>query len=279
MIVCSNMIKLIVCDIDGTLTRDGSIYPSEYTIDVLNKAHEKGIYFGVASGRDVFQLKEFINEWNLNFEPELIIGLNGSEYYDALNDIENRQYQLQPEDIKEIIDKMIEVKQDINCSIYRDNTRYLRFEDEFAILSKKRTNRANNVVENLDELWKYPCPKVMFRVTEKDMEIIEPVAIKISNDRYRACKTQSTMMEFVHADANKGVALEAFCKNNNIDLKDVVGFGDMSNDNELLLKAGIGVCMINGSDDCKKCADVITKLDNNHDGCANYIEENILKEL
>ena len=34
----------------------------------------------------------------------------------------------------------------------------------------------------------------------------------------------------------------------------------------MLEAAGIGVCMINGTEDTKKAADYITKADNNHNG-------------
>ena len=56
----------------------------------------------------------------------------------------------------------------------------------------------------------------------------------------------------------------------------VASFGDTSNDNEMLKISGLGVCLANGSDDTKRIADVITEYDNNHDGLARYIKENLL---
>ena len=267
------MIKLVVCDIDGTLTRDGQVKPSEYTIEVMHDLYKKGISFGIASGRDVLQLKEIINEWNLPFEMDVLIGLNGSEYYDLKNDKIRHLFELSKEDIKDIIDKMLEKFPDLNCSIYREGKRFLRFEDEMAISSRKRNNMDNVVVDDISMMYEKPCGKLMFRVDEETMKKIEPLAKQISNDRYRCCKTQTTMMEFVHAEANKGTCLKHYCLENNIDLKQVMGIGDMDNDNELLLTAGVGVCMINGSDETKKCADIITKHSNNEDGCARFLKE------
>lgn len=275
----SNNPKLIVCDIDGTLTRDGSVTPSAYTIEILSKLVDKGIDLGLASGRDCIQLKQIVGEWNLPFTFTMLIGLNGSEYYDLKNDKEVELYSLRSEDIKQIIDEMLEKFPDLNCSIYRDGQRLLRFEDEMAISSKKRNNMDNVVVDDISKMWEKPCPKVMFRVSEEVMKQIEPLANEISNENFRACKTQTTMMEFVHAKANKGNALEAYCAQNNIDLKDVIGIGDMDNDNELLLSAGLGVCMINGSETTKKCADIITDIDNNSDGCGHFLKEFVLDKL
>ena len=274
---CLNRPVLVVCDIDGTLTHDGCINPSEYTLSTIKKLHDNGIGFGIASGRSDDQLLELFDSWNLGFDIDLIIGGNGSEYYDGKKKENNVLYLLSCDDVKEIITLMLDRYPDLNCSIYKDGMRLLRYEDKMAVQSKKRNKMNNRIVEDVSEMWKEPCFKVMFRVTEDVMEMIEPYANSLTNERYRSCKTQTTMMEFVHSKVNKGNALKIYCKENNIDLKNVWAFGDLTNDNELLLDAGHGVCMINGTDDTKKCADAITDLNNNHDGFAHYIENNLFK--
>ena len=276
MKTCLNDTKLLVCDIDGTLTRTGTITPSAYTLDVIRKLHDKGIAFGLGSGRDAGQLRHLYEEWGLSFEFDVCIGLNGSEYFDLERNEVRRLYTLSKEDVEEIITKMLEKFPELNVSIYRDGYRLLRFEDEMAVLSKKRNKMSNVVVNDLSELWAEDCPKVMFRVSEEVMRQIEPYAISICNDNYRCCKTQTTMLEFVNRKSDKGNALKAYCDDHMIDLKNVAAFGDMSNDNEMLLAAGTGVCLKNGSADCKACADYITEYDNDEDGCARFIEQYIL---
>ena len=271
-----NSTKLVVCDIDGTLTATGTIMPSEYTLEIIKRLHEKGIAFGLGSGRDAGQLKHLYEEWGLPFQFDVCIGLNGSEYYDLKTDEIKRLYTLSKEDVKEIITKMLERFPDLNVSIYRNGKRLLRFEDEMAVMSKKRNKMSNIVVEDIADMWAEECPKVMFRVSEEVMRKIEHYAIEICNDHYRCCKTQTTMLEFVNRRSDKGNALKAYCLDRDIDLKDVVAFGDMSNDNEMLIAAGTGVCLKNGSDDCKACADFITEYDNDEDGCARFIDQYIL---
>ncbi len=276
MTICLNKIRSVICDIDGTLTHDRSVYPSPYTLDVLERLHKKGIGFSLASGRSASQLLSLKEEWGLSFDFELVIGLNGSEYYDHHNGNIKTLYVLEREDIKDIILKMLAEFPELNCSIYRDGVRMLRFEDKEAVMSKKRTGINNYMVKDLSEMWDEPCSKVMFRVDEETMTKIEPLCEKISNERYRCCKTQTTMMEFVHAKANKGNALIDYCESNNVDIASFMAFGDMSNDKEMLEAAGIGVCMINGSADCKACSDMISDKDNNEDGCADIIERYLL---
>ena len=271
-----NNIKLIVCDIDGTLTHDGTIYLSDYTKETIEKLHQQGIEFGLASGRSCAQLIALSKEWDLSFDFEVFIGGNGTEYYDGKRKINHTLYLLSEEDIKDIIEKMLDKYPDLNCSIYKDGARLLRYEDEMAVMSKKRNKMQNRIVSDLSEMWKDPCHKVMFRVSEEVMLEIEPYANEISNNRYRSCKTQTTMMEFVRTEADKGSALKRYCLDNNIDLEEVAAFGDQLNDKEMIEVAGLGVCMINGCDECKQVAKTISDYDNNQDGCARYIEDYIL---
>ena len=273
----SNDPALVACDIDGTLTQDGTVHPSSYAVEVIEELHRRKIAFGLASGRGTDDLLHVIGEWGLSFQPELLIGGNGSEYYDGILQENHVLYSLSTDMIREIITVMLDRFPDLNVSIYRNGVRLLRFEDEMAVHSRKRNNMQNKIVEDLSEMWEEPCFKVMFRVSEEVMRRIEPFAQSICNEEYRATKTQTTMLEFVHAKANKGNALKCFCQAHQIDLKDVIAYGDISNDNELLLTAGTGICMINGSEDTKKCADYVSERSNNQDGCAYDIDKYVLK--
>ncbi|MBB1063552.1 HAD-IIB family hydrolase [Limosilactobacillus fastidiosus] len=59
-------------------------------------------------------------------------------------------------------------------------------------------------------------------------------------------------------------------------LKDVVAFGDTSNDLEMIQESGIGFAMKNATSDLKQVADQITSRDNNHDGLLYEIEKQFL---
>ena len=47
-------IKLIVCDIDGTLVRTDRVLTS-VTKQMIQRIHDAGLYFSIASGRSVRQ--------------------------------------------------------------------------------------------------------------------------------------------------------------------------------------------------------------------------------
>ena len=54
-----------------------------------------------------------------------------------------------------------------------------------------------------------------------------------------------------------------------------MAFGDTTNDNEMLKMAGWSVCLKQGSDDTKACADVITDYTNDEDGFGRYILDHV----
>ena len=107
------------------------------------------------------------------------------------------------------------------------------------------------------------------------LEAIEEYVSKRCPTDIIGFKTNPQSFEFTDCRASKGVALENFCVLHQIDIADAYGFGDTTNDNEMLKKAGVGVCLLNGSDDTKVCADYITDLDVEHEGFADFIEKNV----
>ena len=60
-------IRLIVCDIDGTLY-DWDRILSERTIRVINELHDRGYGFGIASGRPYEELVDYAGRWGFPFQ-------------------------------------------------------------------------------------------------------------------------------------------------------------------------------------------------------------------
>ena len=63
--------------------------------------------------------------------------------------------------------------------------------------------------------------------------------------------------EIVNRKFDKGKAICRVCSYLHIPIEDSVAFGDSMNDREMLEAAGLGICMEDGSDGLKKCADDI----------------------
>ena len=69
-----NKPKLLICDIDGTLTVKGG-QPGPKTFEALRRFHEEGVMIGLASGRPVdHRTIGKIKEWGYDFDPDIVIG-------------------------------------------------------------------------------------------------------------------------------------------------------------------------------------------------------------
>lgn len=270
-----NKPKVIVCDIDGTLVPRHQELSID-TINTIKKIRNDGIYFGIASGRPKNELKSLLNRWQqLGIENDFIIASNGCVLIDNLTNSEYEYYFLQPDQIKEAFDFMKPFKYNPTCAINGES--YCGYYDEFVEISEKYLGTKVRVCESNDyhEMWQQSVGKIMFRVDPIDMPKIEEYYSQHQPKDIVGFKTNVAAFEFTDVRANKGVALTNFCKLHNIDIKDSMAFGDTTNDNQMLINAGIGVCLLNGSDDTKKCANYITDFDVDHDGFAKFINSNL----
>ena len=74
------------------------------------------------------------------------------------------------------------------------------------------------------------------------------------------------VLEFQSEKADKWVAITNYLKSKNIELSDVVSFGDEFNDKSMIKNSGIGFAMKNGIDELKSLTNNITEFTNNEDG-------------
>lgn len=268
--------KLIICDIDSTLVvKHQTLTPkAKACIDYL-RSH--GVYFGIASGRPLYQIRESYLSWGYE-EMDLTIGMNGSVIYDGITHEEHHYYVMKKEWLKETIDLMS--KFETNPSVYKENSQLFYKEDETLKLYRTLTNMKVEVADCIEQLYEEETAKIMFRLDhEEQMEEVEKWIKDHPSEHYVGFKTQPSLIEFCDSRVSKKTALEKFCEMHAIDLKDVIAFGDTTNDNEMLEAAGIGVCMKNGSEDTKAIANIITEKACDDDGWADFVEKHILPLL
>lgn len=79
-------------------------------------------------------------------------------------------------------------------------------------------------------------------------------------------------IEFLKPGVSKGQALARLCQIQNIDMADVMAFGDNHNDKEMLRLVGQGVAMKNAKDSTKEVADRICEWTNDEQGIAQELE-------
>lgn len=265
------MPKVIVADIDNTLVSKHEEM-SEKTKDAIKKLNEYHILFGIASGRPYCQVNPLINDWGV--DVDFVIGANGCELVDLKNNITKTFFLMKPEWFKEIIDFMQPFK--ANAMMVIDGIQNVQFVDEDVISSSKYMNKHSRVIKDISEYY-IENSKIMFRVDPKQMDKCEKYVNAHPSKHYKGFKTQPYLMEFANKDVSKAYALKQYCDSYGISLDDVWAFGDTTNDNDMLMASGRGICMLNGSIDTKEIADEITEKTCKEDGFADYINKNIFE--
>lgn len=266
------MVKVIVADIDNTLVSHRKEM-TDPTKESIRKLNERGIIFGIASGRPFCQVKPLIDNWDI--KVDFVISANGCELYDLNDGTVKTYFMMKPEWFKEIIELMKPFNG--NPMMVIDGRQCALYEDDDIKESGRYIKIAPRIVDDIHEFY-IENSKIMFRLSEEDMKKCEEFVSKLKSDNYKGFKTQPFLMEFSNINASKAYSLKQYCYKKGVDLKDVWAFGDTSNDNDMLIAAGKGICMLNGSDDTKAIADEITEKPCCDDGFAFYINNKIFGE-
>ena len=265
--------KMIICDIDSTLVvKHQTLTPRARAC--IEKLRSSGVYFGIASGRPLYQIREGYDMWGYD-DFDLTIGMNGSVIWDNIDKKEYNYYVMKKEWLKETIELMAPFQ--TNPSVYRTDSQIFFKEDETLKLYAQFFKSKVEVAKSIEDLYSEETAKIMFRLeNEEDMPKAEKWIAEHPNPNYIGFKTQPSLIEFCDKRVNKAYALKKFCEMHDIELKDIIAFGDTTNDNEMLTESGVGVCLKNGSDDTKAIADYITDKTCDDDGWADFTEKYIM---
>lgn len=266
-------IKAVMCDIDGTLLTDEGIVSSK-TKEAIKQLKEKGILFGLCTGRDVHSVKTLLSYWQIDTLVDVIVGTGGAEICDFSKGIEKASYPLKGTLISEIIRHFEDME--VNFAIPEQGILYAPKDDEHIRLLSKFDHVPYQVID-FDEFLKEERAKVMIVCAPETMDAVIERAKTFKSTQYKSAslKTASVLYEYMDPRISKSAGLKKVMELHNLDMKQLCVFGDADNDYDMIVNAGVGVVMANGSEKCKGVSDYIT-ADNNHDGIATFIEKNLL---
>lgn len=267
-------IKAIMCDIDGTLLNDeGKVTPK--TLQAIKDVKDRGIMFGLSTGRDVHSVKTLCKHWGIEGLVDAIVGTGGAEIYDFHTNTGKDSYPLDGSLIRSIIEHYEDM--DVNFAIPYQGILYAPKDDRH-IQSLSKADKVPYQVVDFNEFLKQPRPKVMIVCDPEKMNDVIKRSKTFHDDRFKssALKTASILFEYMDPRISKTHGLKRVMELYHLTMDELCTFGDADNDYDMTLHAGIGVIMKNGSEKCKMIADHITD-DNNHDGIANFINTFILQ--
>ena len=272
--------KLIALDLDGTLlTSEKKITP--YTGKILQDAAAQGIIVMPATGRpisgipkELFDILDFkyavtanggriidmrqnkaIYECPVPLETARIL-LDIFEHYDTLREIYYDGKGYAEKDALEDIDRYLE---EAPMADYLVNTRIAvpdiraKFEEE-----NRGSDKVQAIFENIEDR----------NAALEELKAIPDIEVT-------GALTKN--IEVNAAGVSKGNALIQLGMILGISREEIMAFGDGSNDLSMIHKAGIGVAMLNGTEEVRAAADYVTTLSNDEDGVAHFIEEHVLQ--
>lgn len=271
-------VKMIIADIDGTLVKKGEKEMMPLTRKMLTRIHDEGILFGIASGRPVDdKMRARKDEWQLPFDFDIMIGMNGGQLWDRFHEDIEEYYMLEPDTMHEILDLMRPFH--LIASIYEDDHMVATALDRLQVESIERNQmKFINTEGDEDRLCIRPVNKILFRYDAREQEMMEYIHAHPS-EKYQAVITYPGLVEFQDPRVSKGNALLACAERLQIPVSSILAFGDLDNDNEMLAAAGWGVALKNGGEETKRIADEITAYDVENDGVGHYLEDHLSRLL
>ncbi len=190
-------------------------------------------------------MRPYKNELRLETKS---ICYNGAMIVDGKNEKVIREIKLEEEYGRKIID--ISRKYNVHLNIFQDEKWYVEKEREEVIFYKNNSG-LEYIIKNFDKFDNYNFTKTMLIDDPKKLKIVEKEVLEtMGNDIYCAY-SKPMYFEMLNKNISKGDALMEVLKQDKIDPKNVMAFGDGDNDFEMLDIVGVSVVMQNGSSKLK----------------------------
>ncbi len=283
------MIKLIACDIDGTLLGKVKIL-SERNKKAILEAINHGVIFAIASGRDYHDIMPLIDDI-----PCHIICGNGAEYYDEKGNLLLSCYMGKDACVK-VIDvllkhqlyHMIFTTSGTRTPMNVDDVKAMfvkrkiglydgDFDKELEKLNQRRRFKEMKHLDDFEDLNATHIIKVEgFDMTEERISKIKE-ELKDIDDIYVSSSFRNNI-EVTDTNATKGAIIKLVAQKLNIQTDEVMVIGDGLNDLTMFEMFENSVAVDNSEDVIKKLAKYhVASADN--DGVAEAIEKYVLKNM
>ncbi|HEY4599307.1 HAD family hydrolase [Corynebacterium sp.] len=296
--------RLIVSDIDGTLLNSKERV-SPRLREAVRRLTASGTIFTLASGRPARWMLPVLEQ--LPIRP-LCICANGAVTYDSARDEIVRAKTLSPEDMRSIVETSLEHTQHLpthlpeylfgrqsgphipagpglGFGVERAGVSAFDRAEELYVVEPDFTHAwesEEHLICPVEEVISQPAVKLLGRnpnVTSRQIydALVDHIDPALSHMSY---SWGGGLVEFSAPGVTKRSAIEDLISHLNeraapgmepIRREDVVVFGDMPNDLEMIEWAGLGVAMGNAEDQVKAAADVVTTT-NDDDGVAEVLQ-------
>lgn len=273
-------IKAVAADIDMTLTTKGAELP-EITVEAFRILHDHGVLLGLGTGREINdKLRTQGQDWGLGFEFDFVVGMNGGMVLDRFHPEMWTTELMSREEMKGILNYMMPLIDRYHISVNAEggnNHNAMNIQGELLASARRHGFAFIDKTGDVDGFCERETFKMLFRTEAVYEQEIRDWFLKKFSDSYQIIGTYPGTVEVMHKGIDKGSGLKRFADQNGIDMKNIIAFGDNENDNTMLRDAGWGVCLCDGSDGTKACADALTEYGCEAGGVGHYLMDHYIR--
>lgn len=269
------IIKIVFCDIDGTLSKRGVI--SKKNKELIKEFTKNDKMFILVTGRTVKYAVEISKSVGAS---KYVICCNGSIIYDyESNKIIYKQV-IKYDDMK----KLFEI-------VNKHNSRIVIGGIDKTFSNKPNYLKDETLIDDVTEAFYNSTPVVQVTISHKDKGVINDIISEVKNidtlkviNKHRSLYDKNykedgnIWIDVAPKNVNKGLAVATLLKHLNIELKNSVRIGDDLNDMSMFFDEGINVAVENAIKELKEKADFIT-LPCDKDGVAVILDRIIRENL
>lgn len=270
-------IKLIATDLDGTLMSPDHMTITDFTLDTLKKAHDKGVKIAIATGRPLTLTDNVTSQ--IPF-ADYVIYANGAGVYDRNDKITICSDVIPNKTAIDVIKCFL--KEKVFFEIYIDGKSH--FQTDRLDFFVNNTDMPQEFIDEIADTME-PHDNLLEYLGNRNIEKITLYSVKeceydhfnsiMKNFNLTTATSFEGCLEGTSPTANKGTAVSNLSKSLELTENEVMCFGDAGNDIQMLEYAGFSFAMGNASDECKKAAKYIAKS-NAEDGLAGAVFEYVL---
>lgn len=254
---------LVASDIDGTLLLNWKPI-STVTIDAIHRCQDAGIPFVLVTGRPMRWLAPIAEQI-----PDLgrVVCLNGAVVYDIASQSIVDAHTIDAQTLTEIT---AAVRVDHPEARFAYETLNGGFIDREFVTGRPREA---SIIDDVSELAGEDVVKVLVRLETSDSQAMHDLIDPLVDGTCHASFSEpdNGLVELAPFGITKAKTLSDLCDHLGVARAQVMAFGDMPNDIEMLSWAGHGVAMGNALGSVKAIAAAVTEAVDD-DGVARYLD-------
>ena len=250
--------KAVFSDIDGTILNTSNKIPIKTKKKIL-EMNKKGFPFILVSARMPKGMVEIQNQLEIKnpmicYSGAMIVDGEGNSIYNVV---------MQKDESMELKKFIQDTAPEVSINIYSGDHWMVEDMKEFWVDQEMKITKVlpEKVSFNDETIYtavnKILCMGPTAQISRLEKNLLQQfpgICIYKSKDTY---------LEIMSAEASKSAAIHMLERKLGISRDEIIAFGDGHNDIDMIQYAGLGVAMMNASDEVKQAADLVTDCNDN----------------